>query len=289
MLPLNKFNVMNTTRSLQKYCNKFYGLEPNLSKLFMRSLHQSIAFHFSVDPEEKPKDDDTSKKESSRVEKGQEPESKVQDKTRGESWRTSQSRTINAFSKVVQETNPRLQPVDLFRKFRIWMIQRALRSIWGEEIFTDELFLEGASSALMTVFDCLEKGDLTLLEDALGEEIYNALKEQAEQAKEQPHFTLKEIIDKQVSNAFRYIDVPKKVSFVALDVEFLMKLVIRSPSNLSEEESSKQQQEEEYYGITEVRFESPLSRVPIDPQKKIQIIKADFVKEPDWKLTRILK
>ncbi|EME26542.1 uncharacterized protein Gasu_58650 [Galdieria sulphuraria] len=283
MASLRRFNVVvKSIDSLQNYWNKFYSFEP--SKPLRRCLHQSNALQLSVDPEEKPKDDETSKKESSQVEH-KDSETQVKDKSKKETWENSQSNPINTFSKVVQETSPRLQPVDLFRKFRIWMILRALRSIWGEETFTEELFLDGASSALTTVFDCLEKKDLALLEDALGEEVYNAMKEQIEQAKEQPHFTLKEIIDKQVSNAFRYIDVPKKISFVALDVEFLMKLVIRNPMTLSEEKSKP----EEYYGVTEVRFESPLSQVPIDPQKKIQIIKADFVKEPDWKLTKILK
>ncbi|GJD07217.1 hypothetical protein Gasu2_15870 [Galdieria sulphuraria] len=266
MASLRRFNVVvKSIDSLQNYWNKFYSFEP--SKPLRRCLHQSNALQLSVDPEEKPKDDETSKKESSQVEH-KDSETQVKDKSKKETWENSQSNPINTFS-----------------KFRIWMILRALRSIWGEETFTEELFLDGASSALTTVFDCLEKKDLALLEDALGEEVYNAMKEQIEQAKEQPHFTLKEIIDKQVSNAFRYIDVPKKISFVALDVEFLMKLVIRNPMTLSEEKSKP----EEYYGVTEVRFESPLSQVPIDPQKKIQIIKADFVKEPDWKLTKILK
>lgn len=267
------FHLWNTSSRLQSSWKSCLYLQSNL-KDFTRCIHQSTVSHFSVDPEENPKDDEAGKKETSAENK-----QKVQDKKNWDS-----TKPFNSFSKVVEQTKPQLQPVDLFRKFRIWMILRALRSIWGEENFTEELFLTGASSALTTVFECLESGDLSSLEDALGEEVYNALKEQTEQLNKQPHFALKEIVDKQVSNAFRYIDVPKKISFVALDVEFLMKLVVRNPETPSEEESGK-----DYYGITEVRFESPLSRVPIDPQKKIQIIKADFVKEPDWKLTRVLK
>lgn len=153
--------LQQTTRRLFYHWKKWYYLEPIWNKSFRSLLHQSSAVRFVVDPEEKPKDDEENSKKETSPTADKQQESK--DKAKKESWETS-SKPFNAFSKVVQETSPRLQPVDLFRKFRIWMILRALRSIWGEEVFTEELFLQGASSALTTVFDCLENGDLSSVE-----------------------------------------------------------------------------------------------------------------------------
>eukprot|EP00871_Galdieria_phlegrea_P002176 jgi/Galph1/295/GphlegSOOS_G5040.1 len=282
-------------------------IQERVNKGLCRILeHKNSLKFFSANPEQKPKEHGPGeeKHEANKKEEKQQTKESPQSSMKEDTAESEPKRKIlgqrkhllllqwELFLNHQRRNNHFLRSVDLFKRFRIWMILRALKSIWGEELFNEELFLKGASSAQKLVFECLEQGNISSLDlkeafrEALGEEVYSALTQQSEEAKGKPHFVLKEIIDRQISNAFRYIDVPKRLSFVALDVEFLMQLERKEATKATAEQHSDH---EAYYGITEVRFESPLSRVPLDPGKKIQIIKADFVEEPDWKLTRILK